>query len=117
MELYEFFFPENAEVDQLRNIAKALQPPRDRKRMVRELRADVNFLSLVVMVLIKKATAKGDFSMEEFVKLCHEVDGLDGNKDGALNIDFLRGALGVLKEKDVASKPKRARKVDPQSSK
>ena len=115
MELFEFLFPEQAETDQLRNIAKILSySPNKAKRakeLKKELKTDINFLSLVVMVLIKKSIANGDFTIEEFVKLCHEVDALDGNKNGALNIDFLRGALGILKEKEVSPKPKRGRKI------
>ena len=113
MELFDFLFPEHAEVEQLRNISKALSSPLNKNKRVNELRADVNFLSLVVMVLIKKAAANGDFSMEEFLRLCQEVDLLDGNKDGALNIDFLRGALGILKEK--TPKAKKVRKMVPKN--
>jgi len=98
VDLFDFFFPEQAQAHHLRKVAsnQATQRPPETDE-VNGLRADVNFLTLVVTALLRKLAETKTASPEDIQGLIEEIDALDGVADGGLSPSILRGMLGVLK--------------------
>ena len=102
MDLFDFFFPEQAQASHLRKIARQRSLPRrpavsDNSQEVEALRDDVKFLTLVVTALLRRLTETETASPADIQDLIDEIDGLDGVADGGLDPGVLRGLLGVLK--------------------
>ena len=112
MDGFDFMFPEQAEASHLRAISNQLRIAkwsRDRQNRARrrdsakatadidELRDDVQFLSMVVLALVKRGTETGTLSVADLADLFDEIDGLDGTADGGLDVGVLRGALGAVR--------------------
>ncbi len=99
MSLFDFFFPEQAQASYLRTLAKSEQqrsraaarkkPALDRR--MDELEGDVGYLALVLGALLQKVDEKGVITRDEVRDTVMELDGLDGVKDGRLDVDILRG--------------------------
>ena len=114
MELYDFFFPEQAEAGHLRSIAQSI---RGRSRTARndarrsktarvELEDDVGFLALALLALVGSLVEKGVLKEDELKEHILRLDQLDGVEDGKLTPDVLRGAMGFArKEPDVPEEP------------
>jgi len=107
VDLYDFFFPEQAQATHLRQIAKhgsfSNRPSRgsDQSSDLEALRDDVQFLTLVIVALLRRSTETETLSLADVRDLLDEIDALDGVADGGLDPGVLRGLLGVLKvEKD-----------------
>ena len=107
VDLYDFFFPEQAQATHLRQIAKRgsfSNPPSrgsDQSAELEALRDDVQFLTLVIVALLRRCTETETLSLADVQDLLDEIDALDGVADGGLDPGVLRGLLGVLKvEKD-----------------
>jgi hypothetical protein len=109
MDMFDFFFPEQAEAAHLRRISRNLSRSQysahaaaDTARRiaddVADLRNDVAFLTLVLTAVLKRLTENETMSLADVSDLLREIDGLDGLPDGGLNPGVLRGMLGVLKE-------------------
>jgi hypothetical protein len=109
VDLFDFFFPEQAEAAHLRRISSNLSRSQSSTRAaadtarraaddVVELRSDVAFLALVLAAILKRLAENETMSLADVSDLLDEIDGLDGLPDGGLNPGVLRGMLGVLKE-------------------
>jgi hypothetical protein len=108
MDLFDFFFPEQAQAQHLRTIAHRVAAPSSAPRQSDEaaaLRADVKFLTLVLCVILKRLTETKTMSLADLKDLVDEVDALDGARDGGLEPGVLRGLLGVLKQDVPAAEP------------
>jgi hypothetical protein len=112
MDLFDFFFPEQAEAAHLRRISSNLSRSQHSTRAaantaqraaddVAELRSDVAFLTLVLAAILKRLAENETMSLADVSDLLKEMDGLDGVPDGGLNPGVLRGMLGVLRETTV----------------
>ncbi len=109
MDMFEFFFPEQAEAQHLRRISSSLSRSQASSRAaagtaqrtadeVADLRSDVAFLTLVITAMLRRFAENETMSLADVADLLGEIDGLDGVPDGGLNPGVLRGMLGVLKE-------------------
>ena len=105
MDMYDFFFPEQAQASHLRRIARAqVSAARAPNRTLQqaeemaELRSDVQFLTLVIAAMLKRMNETQTMSMDDVQDLIDEIDGLDGVPDGGLAPGVLRGLLGVLRQ-------------------
>ena len=113
MDLFEFFFPEQAQATHLRAIAKrgSLAPNvrhhrgDDQTDEIKALKEDVNFLTLVLVALLRRFTETETASLADVQDLLEEIDGLDGVADGGLDPGVLRGLLGVLKQANAEEAP------------
>lgn len=108
MDLFDFFFPEQAQATHLRQIARQqsfakASTPKQKSSDVEALRADVKFLTLVVAALLRRLSETETASPGDIQDLINELDGLDGLADGGLDPGVLRGLLGVLKKADSGS--------------
>jgi len=107
MSLMDWFFPEQAEAQHLRSIARSMRrQERTRRRADRktgtalsDLEDDLGFLALTLLSLVGTLVEKGVLAEEEFAAHLARVDGLDGVEDGRLSPDALRGALGFPRPK------------------
>ncbi len=106
MDLYDFFFPEQAQASHLRKIANqrpiTSQPagPTEQSSEMRALRDDVQFLALVITALLKRLSETETLSIGDVQDLLDEIDTLDGVADGGLDPGMLRGMLGVVKHEN-----------------
>lgn len=104
MDLFDFFFPEQAQASHLRKIAnRRATTPRhvsgtDHSSEINALRDDVKFLTLVITALLKRLSETETLSIADVQDLRDEIDALDGAADGGLDPGVLRGLLGVLKQ-------------------
>ena len=103
MDLFDFFFPEQAQATHLGKIVRQqslvkVSTPKQKSSEVEDLRADVKFLTLVVAALLRKLSETETASPGDIQELINELDGLDGVADGGLEPGVLRGLLGVLKK-------------------
>ena len=109
MDLFDFFFPEQAQATHLRKIARQQSrapfssgSAAGQSDEVSALRADVNFLALVLTTILKRLAETKMMSLDDVQDLIDEIDALDGVPDGGLEPGVLRGLLGVLKQDDSA---------------
>ena len=121
MDMFDFFFPEQAQAKHLRRLAAAQvsaarAPNRSlaQNEELAELRADVKFLSLVIAALLKRMNETQTMSMDDVQDLIDEIDGLDGVPDGGLGVGVLRGLLGVLRQDAPPTSPNREFQIDAQ---
>ena len=109
MDLFDFFFPEQAEAAHLRQISSNLSRGQHSTRAaadtarravdeLADLRSDVAFLTLVITAMLRRLAENETMSLADVADLLGEIDGLDGLPDGGLSPGVLRGMLGVLKE-------------------
>lgn len=109
MDLFDFFFPEQAEAAHLRRISSSLSrqhatsgeaaaTAREASGQVAELRSDVRFLSLVLATILRRLAETETMSLADVKDLVDDIDRLDGLPDGGLDPGVLRGMLGVMKQ-------------------
>lgn len=105
MDLFDFFYPEQAQAAHLRKIAAAqrmaLSSSSSTSRQGNEiaaLKSDVHFLTLVLATLLKRLAETQTMSLADVRDLLDEVDGMDGMANGGLEPGVLRGLLGLLKQ-------------------
>ena len=103
MDLYDFFFPEQAQATHLRKIARHLSPrplefPMSSPEAAADssLRKDLNFLTLVLTAILKRLDETKTLSVGDVKDLLNEVDGMDGVTDTGLPPNMLRGLLGAV---------------------
>jgi hypothetical protein len=103
VDLYDFFFPEQAQAKHLRKIASNLSPQRLEFPMASpgessdsSLRQDLNFLALVLTAILKRLDETKTLSIGDVKDLLNEVDGMDGVTDAGLPPNLLRGLLGAV---------------------
>ena len=95
MSLYQFFFPEQAQFEELRELSEKgrysdLRPPLDplatsvdqNQNLVEWENNDIGILALVCESLIRMGERKGHFTRQEVLAVMNEVDIEDGTKDG-----------------------------------
>lgn len=114
MDFFDFFFPEQAEAGHLRRISEQMavdRRARNRARAARseagadagrvaELEADLQFLSMTLMAVLKRLDEQELLSIADLSDLFERIDSLDGRADGGLSVDVLRGALGAVRAAD-----------------
>lgn len=109
MDLFDFFFPEQAQAKHLRDIARnqrraASMSASLSAKTVRQsdevsaLREDVKFLTLVVATILKRLAETKTMNLNDVRDLLDEIDALDGVPDGGLDPGVFRSLLGILKQ-------------------
>lgn len=113
MELFDFFYPEQAQAAGIRNISRTMA---SQMRMAAvgskasdAIREDVSFLALVTMSMVGLLVEKGVITQEEVSERIRKLDELDGVKDGKLNPDAVRGALGLPRAETPKTRPSASR--------
>ncbi len=103
MDLFDFFFPEQAQATHLRKIAnrgsRAPIKSIDTDR-VEVLQRDVQFLSLVLASILKRLDETKTMSLGDVKDILTDVDSLDGVADNGLDPRVLRGLLGAIDPQD-----------------
>ena len=103
VDLYDLFFPEQAQATHLRKIAQSLSPrplkfpmssPEPSSDL--SLRQDLNFLTLVLTAILKRLDETKTLSVGDVKDLLNEVDSMDGVTDCGLPPNMLRGLLGAV---------------------
>ena len=123
MDLYDFFFPEQAEAGHLRSISRSMARSGGASRAaqnsarravdeVAELRGDVRFLTLVLATILKRLAENETMSLVDLADLINEADSLDGVADGGLDLGVLRGILGVLKQETAEESESEEEQID-----
>jgi len=107
MDLFDFFFPEQAQASHLRKIANK----RSRTKRVNigtdqidSLQRDVNFLTLVLTSVLKRLDETKTLSLGDVQDILTDVDTMDGIADNGLDPKMLRGLLGAL-DPDTSENP------------
>ena len=106
MDLFDFFFPDQAQAHHLRRIASRREKPSSSRNQIQpsaeiqSLREDVNFLVLVIAAILRRSNETETASLGDVQDMIDEIDALDGVADGGLDPKVLRGLLGVLKADD-----------------
>jgi hypothetical protein len=106
LDLFDFFFPEQAQASHLRKIAKQRSVSSGpaggtaQSSELQALRDDVGFLTLVITALLRRLSETETLSLADVQDLLDEIDALDGVADGGLDPGVLRGLLGVLKNEN-----------------
>jgi len=99
MSLFDFFFPEQAQASHLRSMAdaqrssarRATRKATENDARIADLEQDVGYLALVLGALVQKVDEKGVLTRDELRATLSELDGIDGVKDGKLDVGILRG--------------------------
>ncbi len=98
MSLFEFFFPEQAQAEHLREIAshqrrslyeKKLDETRQEKRLT-QLENDVGTMALILGSIIKKLDETGQIDRTDLKNIIKEMDLLDDVRDGKISVEHLR---------------------------
>ena len=100
MDLFDFFFPEQAQAAHLRRIAnkRTTHAKVFQSDEADELRRDVNFLALVLTSILKRLDETKTLSVGDVKDLLVEVDAMDGVADSGLSPQMLRGLLGAVEQ-------------------
>lgn len=103
MDLFDFFFPEQAQATHLRKLVNQGKLERRASTSsspdVKALEEDVRFLTLLMATILRRLAETETLSLADVRDLLDEVDGLDGHADDGLDPNILRGMLGVIKSK------------------
>lgn len=99
MSLFDWFFPEQAQASHLRRLAdqqrrgdRARRSSSKRSdRRLDELEGDLGFVALLLGALLQQLDEKGVLTRADVRSTIEELDGIDGAKDGSLDINVLRG--------------------------
>lgn len=107
MGFFEFFFPEQAQAEHLREIAqqgriRPFNPSFSTARL-----EDLGFLALVLLSLIESLVSKGVLAKEDLLTHLQRLDGFDGQQDCKVNMQILRSVLGLPASNPEAPKPPR----------
>ena len=99
LDLFDFFFPEQAQASHLRKIANnrpQTKPASVERDKIDALRRDVNFLTLVLTSILKRLDETKTLSLGDVQDILSGVDTMDGIADNGLDPKMLRGLLGAL---------------------
>jgi len=102
MSLYDFFFPAQAQATHLRQLVNDQQRLRrsegsglaQAESRIASLEGDVGYLALLLGVLLQKVDEKGMITRAEVQSALAEMDGVDGIRDGRLDVSVLRNFGG-----------------------
>ncbi len=111
MGLKEFFFPEYAEAQNLKKVSRqmarksrtgrrASKKASEAQKELENMEEDLGFLALVLMSLFNRLVEKDIISRDEVRDQLSEIDSLDGVEDGKLDLDMVRGAMGMARDED-----------------
>ncbi len=125
MDMFDFFYPQQASAAHLRRISRSLAGSRSasssaaaaaqrNESELTNLQADVRFLSLVTAAILKRLAEQETMSLGDVSDLLGEIDGLDGLPDSGLDPGVLRGLLGVIKQEAVLQQDG-AETIDPET--
>lgn len=101
MSFYNFFFPlasyqhqtQQIAAAQRRRLRRSASNRRSTDRRISELEENLGFVSLLLSTLLSKLDENGTVSREDVQAELRALDGLDGVKDGKLDVEILRQAL------------------------
>ena len=99
LDLFDFFFPEQAQASHLRKIAnnrRQTKPVNAGTDKIDSLQRDVNFLALVLTSVLKRLDETKTLSLGDVQDILNDVDIMDGIADNGLDPKMLRGLLGAL---------------------
>lgn len=100
MALFDWFFPEISQAENLRRLADGQRARRRAERRdgastsskrMDSLENDVGYVSLLLASLIQKLDEKGVLVRDDLREVMAQLDEIDGVKDGQLDINVLRG--------------------------
>ncbi len=105
MGLFEFFLPEQAQAEHMREMASAMRAGARRagrsggqvselEERVAQLEDDLDFLSLITLTLFATLHEKGLVDRNSLLQRINEIDMFDGEKDGKISPQTLRKAFG-----------------------
>ena len=101
MSLFEFFFPEQAQANQLRRLVRAQNRSArtltnrngNVERRIDELEKDLGYVTLLLSSVLRKLDERGVVTRREVTEVMAQLDPLDGARDDALDVGVLRGLL------------------------
>ncbi len=99
MSLFDFFFPQQAQAQQLRRLASGQQASAQRRtRTTAKLEArmesledDLGYVTLILGSILDTLDQKGLVTRSDVKSALASLDKLDGIADGRLDINILRG--------------------------
>jgi hypothetical protein len=112
MSLFDFFFPDRSRVARLRDLEEHRRRVDRMKRYQRRversgkatveelqqqleaLRGDVGYVTLLLGALVDQLDAKGTLTREDLRAAAEAIDAVDDVKDGKLDIEALKHAVG-----------------------
>jgi hypothetical protein len=104
MSLYDFFFPEQSQAAQLRQLVEQNRR-RDRRQRsaqgeqrnlaaeLESLREDVGYLALLLAAIGHRLDQKGVITRADLRAAAEEIDAFDSVKDGKLDVQRIKDAL------------------------
>lgn len=101
MSLYEFFFPQQAQAQQLRSLAAharvqnvgASRRNKELEGRVQSLEDDLGYIALILGSVLESLDEKGTVTRTEVKEIMKGLDEVDGLWDGKLDINVLRGRV------------------------
>lgn len=112
MSLFDFFFPDQSRVARLRDLEghrrRVDRMTRHQRRVertgkatveelqqqVEALRGDLGYVTLLLGALVDQLDAKGTLTREDLRAAAEAIDAVDDVKDGKLDIEALKHAIG-----------------------
>ena len=99
MGLFEFFFPEQAQAEHLKEMTRlqgfqarrSVAAQGDLHARLAELEKDLGYAVLILGSILQRLDQKGVVTRNDVKEEMAALDSLDGVKDGRLDINFLRG--------------------------
>ena len=96
---FEFMFPEQAQAEHLKELARLQQVQLNRSIRTRgdsqsrlvDLEADLGYITLILGSILERLDKKGIVTRDEVKSEMSALDEIDGVKNGRLDINFLRG--------------------------
>ncbi|MHC4916772.1 MAG: hypothetical protein ACYTGB_14910 [Planctomycetota bacterium] len=98
MDLLDLFLNQRGESERIRRLSRQIARKSAKKKGARKAgrsQDDLGTLALVVLTTIKLLEEKGVMSQEEFQSRLAGLDQLDGARDGKIDAETLRRALGL----------------------
>lgn len=120
MGLFEFMAPQWASAEHMQELASSMRRQSRRSNMqssakLKACEDDIGFLGLMMFALVRKLIDNGTLSPDDLSSAFAELDGMDGAKDGKIDLKILQGALGIErpapKRRVVRRKPRSSGKV------
>lgn len=105
MDFFEFFFPQQAQAAHLRQMARSQRRAQRRARSqqrqepavdperIEQLEDDLGTLTMVLGGLMRLLDERGVVTRDDMRAAVRAIDGADGEEDGKLNLDVLRGMI------------------------
>ena len=99
MDFFDFFMPQQAQASHLRALSRSQMRTNassrasrgEHRQRLEELESDVGTLALILGSLMRKMDEKGVLSRADMKSAIEELDDVDGDSDGKLDMGVLRG--------------------------